>query len=67
MPLPHHNRPTILQSVRAALGWIARLPRRAQCMISGHWWRTYDILTDECACCGAKRAMTYKSGDRRPR
>lgn len=65
MPLPHHDR-TSVAGVRL-LRWIANLPNRLRCHLAGHWWRTYDILTDECACCGAKRAMCYKDGERRPR
>lgn len=63
--LPHHSRRPI-PLVRLLL-WFTNLPNRLRCYVAGHWWRTYDILTDECACCGAKRAMTYKSGERRPR
>jgi hypothetical protein len=79
MPLPHHRQNEIVPVFPRFLSaffrskptmpivrlwrWLARLPYRARCWISGHWWRPYDLLSDECACCGAKRTLPA----RRPR
>lgn len=54
MPLPHHYNRTPIPLARL-WRWATNIPNRARCWISGHWWMRYDMLTDECKCCGAKR------------
>lgn len=66
MSLPHHyNRDPI--PLTRLLRWLARLPRRGRCFFLGHWWRPYDLLSDECLCCGARRTLPtrglHRGGD----
>lgn len=68
MPLPHHSQYRVekrediplVRFTRAARQWVSNLPSRAQCWVSGHWWRPHDLTSDECACCGARRSMRVK-------
>lgn len=65
MPLPHHSYDPV--PLTRLLRWLKRLPARLRCAFTDHWWRAHDIVTDECACCGKRRRMSFHSGERRPR